>query len=316
MTSDTWPRAVTPVESAVGMAASAAAGIWSPVLRPVLVRSLDRMFRDGETARTGDPASGDEGWMGPDSVAWRVHSDTSMFVGGITALAFQALHPRVMAGVADHSDFRHDPLGRLRRTAQFVGATCFGTSTEAAGACATVRRVHEQVHGTTPDGRPYEASDPELVDWVHCTEFAAFVAAHRLYGERPVRRRDLDRYAHEVARIGVELGDVDAPTDWTQLTSHLSRHRTQCVVGEQARAAMSFLEEPPLPGIVHRIYPVLFRGAIAALPEWARVLWGISAVSTAEISACRALVRGLGAALGPSPSLAAARARAEAARAA
>ncbi len=145
MTSDTWPRAVTPVESAVGMAASAAAGVWSPVLRPVLVRSLDRMFRD-RRARPAPtiPAVGDEGWMGPDSVAWRVHSDTSMFVGGITALAFQALHPRVMAGVADHSDFRHDPLGRLRRTAQFVGATCFGTSAEAAEACATVRRVHEQ----------------------------------------------------------------------------------------------------------------------------------------------------------------------------
>ena len=307
---------MTPVEHAAGLAASVTAGAWSPLLRPVLMRSLDRMFRDGEAVDTDAPRTGDAGWMGPDSVAWRVHSDTSMFVGGITALAFQALHPRVMAGVADHSDFRRDPLGRLRRTAQFVGVTCFGTSDEAAEACAIVKRVHETVAGTTPDGRAYHAGDPELLDWVHCTEFSAFVAAHRLYGERPARRRDLDRYAREVARIGVELGDVSAPTDWTEMTAHLADHRTQCVVGEQARAAMTFLEDPPLPGIARRVYPVLFRGAMAALPDWARQLWGIGPVSTAEISACRAAVRGLGAALGPSPGPAAARERAEAALAA
>jgi uncharacterized protein (DUF2236 family) len=311
-----WPRAVSPAEGALGFAASAAAGAWRPVLRPVLVRSLDRMFRDPESAVDEPPPAGDAGWMGPDSVAWRVHSDTSMFVGGITALAFQALHPLVMAGVADHSDFRSDPLGRLRRTAQFVGVTCFGTSDEAAEVCRSVRRVHDRVRGTTPDGRPYDASDPELLDWVHCTEFAAFAAAHRLYGEHPVRRRQLDRYTAEVSRIGVELGDVDAPTDWEQLTAHLAEHRTQCVVGEQARAAMSFLEDPPLPGVAGRIYPVLLRGGLAALPDWARSLWGIPPVSSAEVSACRAVVRALGAALGPSPGLAAAKERAEAAVAA
>lgn len=63
--------------------------------------------------------AGDPGLFGPDSLCWRVHGDfTSMLVGGIAALLLQALHPLALAGVWDHSRFREDLLGRLRRTGQ------------------------------------------------------------------------------------------------------------------------------------------------------------------------------------------------------
>jgi uncharacterized protein (DUF2236 family) len=233
-----------------------------------------------------------------------------MFVGGIAALMLQALHPRVMAGVADHSDFRTDPLGRLRRTAAFVGATAYGTSEEASRACSTVRRVHRRVEGHTPDGRPYSASDPELLDWVHVAEFATFAAAHRRFGADPLTDDELDRYVAEVSRVAVELGDPEPPRSWAELDAALGRHRPQLAVGEQARKAWRFLEGVRLAPAVTPAYRVMFAGAVACLPPWAQRLWGVRAPSTVEVAACRALVRGLGALMGEPPGLHAARARA------
>jgi uncharacterized protein (DUF2236 family) len=254
--------------------------------------------------------TGEVGWFGPDSTTWRVHADTSMFVGGIAALMLQALHPRAMAGVADNSAFSSDPLGRLRRTAAFVGATAYGTSEEASRACAMVRKVHRKVVGTTPDGRPYSADEPELLDWVHVAEFATFAAAHRRFGADPMSDHDLDRYIGEVARVAVELGDPSPPRTWAQLDASLQRHRPQLAVGEQARGAWRFLEDVRLPAPVVPAYRALFVGAVACLPPWARRLWGVRSPSTVEIAACRALVRGLGALLGEPAGLHAARTRA------
>ena len=69
----------------------------------------------------------DPGWFGPDSMTWRIHADRSMLIGGLRALYLQVLHPLAMAGVADHSSYREDPLGRLARTGRFVAATTYGT---------------------------------------------------------------------------------------------------------------------------------------------------------------------------------------------
>ena len=97
----------------------------------------------------------------------------------------QTLHPLAMAGVAEHSSYQEDPLGRLRRTAAFVGTTTFGTVAEAEAAIAQVQRVHRRVQGLAPDGRPYAADDPELVTFIHVAEVAEFpdlVAALRAAG--------------------------------------------------------------------------------------------------------------------------------------
>ncbi len=272
---------------------------------------MTRLFR-GDGAATTAPAvrtTGDPGWFGPASTTWRVHGDACMFVGGIAALMLQALHPRALAGVADHSDFRRDPLGRLRRTSAFIGATAYGTAAEAERACAMVRRVHAKVVGTTPDGRPYSAAEPELLDWIHVAEFATFAAAHRRYGADPMTDAELDRYIGEVACVAVELGDPAPPCSWAELDVALERHRPQLAVGEQARAAWRFLAEVSLVPPAQPAYRVLFVGAIACLPPWAQRLWGVRSPSTVEVAACRALVRGLGALMGDPPSLNAARNR-------
>jgi len=308
------PPTPTPGEAALGLAAGVAGRAAAPVAQAAVRNEMARLFR-GDSRPVIDAAApvvatGDAGWFGPDSTTWRVHADTSMFVGGIAALMLQALHPRVMAGVADHSDFRTDPLGRLRRTAAFVGATAYGTSEEASRACSMVRRVHTKVVGTTPDGRTYAADEPELLDWVHVAEFATFAAAHRRFGADPLTVAELDRYLAEVSRVAIALGDPSPPRSWAELDATLGRHRPQLAVGEQARRAWQFLDEARLPAPVVPAYRVLFAGAVACLPPWARRLWGVRSPSSVEIGACRALVRGLGALLGEPVGVNAARARA------
>ncbi|MBK5286954.1 MAG: DUF2236 domain-containing protein, partial [Acidimicrobiia bacterium] len=148
----------------------------------------------GHVARSafgGTPQSGtelefatatDPGLFGPDSVTWRIHADRSMLIGGLRALLLQVLHPLAMAGVAQHSTYRRDPLGRLARTGRFVAATTYGTTAEAERAITMVTDVHQRVRGVAADGRPYSASDPALLAWVHNVEVDSFLSAYRRYG--------------------------------------------------------------------------------------------------------------------------------------
>ena len=151
------------------------------------------------------------GWFADDAPIRRVHADASMFVGGLRALLLQSLHPLAMAGVAQHSDYRADPWGRLQRTADFLAATTFGPASQAQRAVDTVHRVHERVTGVAPDGRRYEANDPHLLEWVHIAELDSFLAAHDRYGEHPLIGDDRDRYVADAAVVARALGVIDPP---------------------------------------------------------------------------------------------------------
>jgi uncharacterized protein (DUF2236 family) len=125
-------------------------------------------------------------WFPPDSAIRTVHSDASMFVGGLRALLLQSLHPVAMAAVAGHSGFRGDPWGRLQRTSTFLATTTFGTADDAQQAVDVVRAIHDRVRGVTDEGIPYVASDPELLRWVHVAEIDSFLSAHQRYGAAPL----------------------------------------------------------------------------------------------------------------------------------
>ncbi len=193
-----------------------------------------------------------------------------MLVGGIRALLLQTLHPPTMAGVADHSQYRSDPLGRLRRTGAFVGATTFGTPEEAERAIKMVRAVHKRVNGVTPDGVPYDATDPHLLQWVHCTEVDSFLAAKQRFGTLPVSPDRADEYVGEMAVVAEALGVVDAPTSTSQLAKVLLGYKPELKVNHQSREALRFLVMPPLPFHMRGPYAVLLGGAVSTLPKWAR----------------------------------------------
>ena len=222
-------------------------------------------------------------WFGPDRPIWRVHADASIFVGALRALLLQSLHPLAMAGVADHSDYREDPWGRLQRTARFLAATTYGTEAQAELACATVRRVHERVHGIAPDGRPYDANDPHLLTWVHIAEADSFLAAYQRYGGQPLDRAEEDRYVSDLARVASALGVPDPPRSVAGLQDRLAAYRPELAATAAAREAARFLLlQPPIPLAARGPYAVLGATSVSLLPWWAKVMLRIPPLPVTE----------------------------------
>jgi uncharacterized protein (DUF2236 family) len=268
---------------------------------------------------TGPP--GDPGWFGPRSPVWTVHGDPSMLVGGLRALLLQLFHPLAMAGVADHSDFRSDPAGRLDRTARFVAATTYGNTETAEQAAAMVRAVHTTVNGATEDGRHYDANDPHLLLWVHAAEVDSFLRAYQRFARRPLDAPQADRYVADMGRVAVALGSDVPPRSVAGLRAWLRGMRPQMEIGDHARATTRFLVNPPgLPLAARAPYAVVAAAAVGLLPTWARVelrLPPLPLVDRLAVApAARLLVGTLGWAMGPSPLVEAARRRVEGAPAA
>lgn len=212
--------------------------------------------------------------FGPASVTWRVHADASMFIGGLRSLLLQTLHPATMQGVADHSDYKHDSLGRLRRTANFVGTTTFAPASEARLAIEAVRVIHERVTGTLPDGTPYRANDSHLLGWVHATEVDSFLRAYRRYGRPSITDAEADRYVDEMATVARLLGVIDPPIDRASLRRTLARYRSELKATPAARDAVRFLLWPPFPRRTRPIYGVIASASLGLLPGYAqRMLW-------------------------------------------
>jgi uncharacterized protein (DUF2236 family) len=240
-------------------------------------RSLgDRLFArvagpEGPGRRDRIHRTPGERWFAEDSPVRQVHGDASMFVGGLRALLLQSLHPLAMAGVADHSGFQGDPWGRLQRTSHFLAVTSFGTAADAERMTRAVRAVHARVVGTAPDGRPYAASDPHLLRWVHVAEIDSFLAAHQRYGARPLDQAGRDRYVAESARVAEALGVDDPPRNEAELVAQLEGFRPELAATPAARETARFLLlHPPLPLLARPPYTALSAAAVSLLPRWAR----------------------------------------------
>ncbi|MFF0015695.1 oxygenase MpaB family protein [Streptomyces sp. NPDC005374] len=214
-------------------------------------------------------------WFAPGRPIRTVHGDASMFIGGLSALLLQSLHPLAMAAVAGHSGYRGDPWGRLQRTSTFLAVTTYGTAEDAQHAVDHVRGIHDRIRGTTADGEPYHAADPHLLAWVHAAETDSFLRAHERYGAHPLDAAGYDAYVADTARVAEALGVTDPPRDRRELSERLTALLPELRATPEARAAARFLLfRPPLPLAVRPLYGGLAANAVALLPPWARrMLW-------------------------------------------
>ncbi|MDN4498092.1 oxygenase MpaB family protein [Pseudomonas mosselii] len=220
---------------------------------------------------------GDPGLFGPQSISWRVHGDfPSMLVGGISALMLQLLHPLALAGVWDHSNFRQDLLGRLRRTSQFISGTTFGSTRDADWLIDKVRTIHLKVTGTAPDGRPYAASDPDLLTWVHVAEVSSFLAAHLRYRNPHLPRAEQDAYYDEIALIAERLGARDVPRSCAEVDEYLRRMRPQLQCDARSLEVVDILLKAPAPSrMAEPVGKLMLKAGIDLLPEWACAMLGL-----------------------------------------
>jgi uncharacterized protein (DUF2236 family) len=192
------------------------------------------------------------------------------------ALLLQMLHPAVLAGVWDHSNFRHDMLGRLRRTARFIAQTTYGGRDEAEAAMARVREVHRHVRGTLPDGTPYTADDPRSLAWVHVTETLCFLDAWRRFAEPAMPLAEQDRYFAEMALVARGLGASDVPINRGAALGFIERMRPELRVDHRTReVARILLHQFPGHWTALPLQRLTFQAAVDLLPPWATRMHGL-----------------------------------------
>jgi uncharacterized protein (DUF2236 family) len=214
--------------------------------------------------------AGDPGLLGPDSMPWEVHADfMAMMIGGISSLVLQALHPGALAGVWDHSSFRTDLQGRLGRTAFFIAATTYGPTEMANGMIDKVNRIHGHITGTDEFGKPYSASDPHLLNWVHLTETSSFMRAYLRYRNPNLAKADMDRYFTEMRLIGNRLGAVGLPDTAFDTDKAIAAYVPELHFGERARAIVTLLDEYPSSLHSRPFVRLVSKAGFLNLPDWA-----------------------------------------------
>lgn len=246
--------------------------LTSPATARIRAWVLD-VFPRGRSGIDYDAPAGDPGLFGPDSVTWRIHADfPGMLSGGLCALMLQTLHPQALAGVWDHSNFREDLVGRLRRTTDFVAGSTYAGRDEAQRLIARVRAIHARVQGTTADGTPYRADDPALLTWVHVTESYGFLQGYRRYC-RAVPTALADAYYAETACVAEALGATGVPACEADVVAYFDSVRDTLRYDERSREVLAVLSRMRLPVPMAGLSRDMFLGAGAALlPDWAQTL--------------------------------------------
>ena len=276
-----------------------------------LQEALSKRFR---RLLSGDPdgippwleviAAGDEpGLYMPTDAPWIVHADFGTLVGGIRALLMQALHPGSLTGVATHSRYEQDALGRLAGTIRWLTVTTFGSHAAVAGESQRVNRMHKRVTGeyetAAGEQRPYKAADPDLLLWVHIAFMDSFLRCHQMYAWREIPG-GADAYVRLWAKSVEPLGLDSAPMNETDLLREIERYKVELVATPKTLDVVKFIKRPPLPVLARPVYWLLFEAAVVSLPIEFRELLGLKAKSAKVIKPLtRGVLRFIRVAIGP-----------------
>jgi uncharacterized protein (DUF2236 family) len=212
----------------------------------------------------------DIGLFGPESAVWQVHGCIATLVGGIRALLMQAAHPAALTGVAEHSAYDTDPLGRLERTTRWLTITSFGSTEAIEIEARRVREMHKRVEGDfeqrSGERTRYSASDPRYLLWVHCAFTDSFLRAHQELGYS--LPQGADRYVREWSKSAQPLGLKTAPQSEAELLDVMENFACH----EVATIAMTppivgFILKPPFSRGGLFFYRILANAAIATIDE-------------------------------------------------
>ena len=262
-------------------------------LRLKLVERVRGVFNDVESGQQPVPTS-DEALFPKDSPIRMVHADiVAMMVGGVRGLLLQMLHPHALQGVLDHSNFRTDMHGRLRRTARFIAVTTFGHRDDAMAAVDRVNRIHAKVGGTLPDGTAYSATDPRTLAWVHVAEATSFLAAYLRHVRPDMPGSEQDEYYRQFAVIARALGADPVPIDRREAETIFRDLRTDLTASPAAREIAQLVLTQKPPGSPPAVQALLGAEAVALLPPFARSMLALERPGLAAIPA-RAATWGMG----------------------
>jgi len=234
---------------------------------------------------------GEAALVGADSVSWRVFKNpVTLFIGGVTAVILEFADPRVRSGVWDHSTFRVDPVGRMKRTGLAAMVTVYGAASVAERMIAGVNRMHDRISGETGAGLAYRASDPELLDWVHATASFGFLEAYSAFAA-PLAQAERDEFYREGRTAAALYGAVGAPASQSEMYELVEKFSRGF---EASPVIFEFLDivssAPAIPQPFRPLQKPMVRAAISLVPADIRRRLNIESARCAS-RVDRALVR-------------------------
>lgn len=210
------------------------------------------------------------------SVSWRIFKNpVSLFVGGVAAVILELAEPSVRSGIWEHSSFRRDAVTRLKRTGAAAMMTVYGPRSAAEAMIARIRRMHERVRGTTPDGTPYHANDPRLLDWVQATASFGFIEAYSRFVSTLDDTEKSQAFAEgrTSAKLYGAVGAPDSLAAWQRLLDETEPRL------ERSDIVFEFLDimrhAPIGPFVVRPVQRLLLRAAVDLVPETLRGKLGL-----------------------------------------
>jgi uncharacterized protein (DUF2236 family) len=138
------------------------------------------------------------------SVSWRYSGDWRLGLVLARALLLQVCHPTIGAGVAEHSIFREDPWGRLRRSLFPVLETLYSDNGEEVG--AQIREGHRTIRGVDEQGRRYSAWEPEAYWFVLASGMDSIVVMAERYFPRPMSSAERAELLAGTRELGLRMG--------------------------------------------------------------------------------------------------------------
>lgn len=291
-------------------------------------QAFDKLIRRNffKGLRFDEPA-GDPGWFGPASPVWYVHEHTPALVLGLFAAAgIETLHPDFAWMGQQHSRGvrRVDgkPVGidlngvlvRAGHSYSFFMTVAYGSSTSAERVTRAVRGMHSQIRGVRPDGRSYDADDPETLRWAYATVVWGIATAHERYHRRPLRGADLDEYYRQFVRVGEALGGTDLPATKADVAAYLRKSVPLMGVTVPSAEFFASLAGRDLPAPLRPAARMLQWAVIDLQPTWAKQLLRVPPERPVSWRVRRAAVwaavNGVQYGAGPLPETRAARVRA------
>ena len=239
--------------------------------RPAETRLARLLWPGGEVNDDFLRPHGEPALIAPDSVSWRVFGNPlSVFIGGVAAVVLELAEPCVRTGVWENTSFRQRPVQRLQRTGYAAMLSVYGPRSRVLPMIERVRRMHDCVRGTAPDGRPFRASDPDLLEWVHATASFGFLEAYHAY-VRPLAEAERDRFYAEGDPVARLYGCRSAPRSEQEIESLFARMEARL---EGSSIVHDFLRTvarmPALPPVLRPVQSLLVKAAVDVVPAGLR----------------------------------------------
>ena len=263
--------------------------------------------KDGLPDWAKDIALGnDAGLFKTDGAVWKVHGNLGTLVGGVRALLLQAAHPAPLAGVAQHSRYETDPMGRLAGTTRWLTITTFGSKEIIEREAKRVNAMHSKVSGDYKNKSGvhsnYRAQDSRFLLWVHCAFTDSFIKSHLALGY-PLPDGP-DEYVREWANSAIPLGLTAAPKSIAELEATFKDFRTNDLGRtEKTLEVVRFILKPPFGSTGLLFYKIIANAAVATLDTNELEILGLKTKSKIWLKICRGALNVFSAILGPeSPS--------------